>query len=182
MFAGQSKKRNVKFIRPPNLLKQKVGTGGISVDKLNKAQELIGQSSDLFIPFATETLAEIRKQIDAFDTRHNDGEAYIEDFIHPIMDIKANGAMLGYPMASHVSDVCLHFLEVIDTMTHDALQIIDVTHKALSVIVTQDMKGFDKDISTGLRKELNQACDRYFDKHGTAEDVNRIEPNLDMKH
>lgn len=175
MFAGQSKKRDVKFIRPPNILKQKVGTGGINVDKINKAEEIIGSSESLFPPFAKEMLDVIQGLITDFEARKNDGEDYIEDIIHPIMDIKANGAMLGYPMASHISDVSLKFLEVIESMNKDALQIIQVTHKALNLIVVQDMKGFDKQVSGALRKELSEACDRYFEKHGKGKEVERID-------
>ena len=175
MFANQSKKRDVKFIRPPNVLKQKVGSGGIDVAKINKAEEKIGNASDLFPPFAKDMLKHIRALIDDFENRKNDGEAYIEDIIHPIMDMKASGSMLGYPMASHISDVSLGFLEVIEVMNKDALQIIDVTHKALSLIVAQDMKGYDKAVSSALRKELNEACDRYFEKHGEGKDIDRVD-------
>lgn len=180
MFAGQNNKRNVRFIRPPNLIKQKVGSGGLEADKLNAAEALIGESGHLFIPFAKDMLTLLKQLIDVFETRKDEGNDYIEDIIHPIMDIKANGAMLGYPMTSHIADVTLHFLETIDALNVDSIKIIDVTHKALSVVVQQDMKGFDNKISNELRKELNQACDRYIEKHGLGPSPDHVNLNQEI--
>ena len=48
----QVPRRKAEFIKPPNILKAKVGSGGLSEDILNKAQLLLENNTVDFQPLA----------------------------------------------------------------------------------------------------------------------------------
>ena len=61
---NQTPKRRAEFIKPLNTLKQKVGSGGLSEDILNKAQALLENNTVDFLPLAEMYLEGLMKGIE----------------------------------------------------------------------------------------------------------------------
>jgi hypothetical protein len=110
---SQKPRRKAEFIKPPNMLKTKVGTGGLSDDILNKAEDLLENNTVDFQPLAEMYLAglmkgiELAKEADPAD----DQEYVISRMLYPGMQLKANGGMFHYPLVTRIADKLIQFLE-----------------------------------------------------------------------
>jgi DNA-directed RNA polymerase subunit F len=162
-------RKKTKIIKPPNLLKIKVGSGGINKSKISEANEYIEKNTLDFKPYAEEYIQKMKKSLKHIKkTGETDKEA-INSLIKPIMELKGNGAMFNYPLVSDISDIILNFLENLDTLNQDAIDIVDVHEKTLHIIVKKKLSGSGGSYGTELVKELMKACNRYYDKHNITE-------------
>ncbi len=164
------KKKTPRFIKPPNVLKKKVGTGGIDESLLERGQEAINTTEFDFAPYAMQFL----KQLSEFarDAKSNDNfKAAKEKMIGPVMQLKANGGMFRYQLVSDVADIALQFLEAVDEANTDTFDVIRAHENTIKIIINNKLKGDGGREGYALIKELDGACQRYFSKYGKKEDV-----------
>jgi hypothetical protein len=164
---SQPQRRKAEFIRPPNLLKEKVGVGGIGDDILDKAQTLLENNAVDFAPLAEIYLASLMKGIDRVKSRKpsDDPEELIAGVIYPVMQLKANGGMFHYALITSISDRLVQFLEVIENPDPDAMEIVTAFHATIRAIILGGITGRGGKQGDELIDALNDACARYFDKH-----------------
>lgn len=168
MHYKQERKRNAEFITPPNILKQKVGFGGLHNDILDKAQSLLENHAIDFRPLGEiylESLSNGIKYCLRADLSQDDNEALIATMLYPAMQLKANGGMFHYPLITTISDKLIHFLEVIDVPDRDVVEIVTAFHTALRAILIGQVKGDGGQYGNDLQKALEDACFRYFEKY-----------------
>ncbi|GJL85233.1 MAG: hypothetical protein DHS20C02_10080 [Micavibrio sp.] len=155
-----------RFIKPPNILKQKVGVGGIDESLLDQSQEYIENTDLDFAPIAQQFLKEFSSYIKKARTAK--GEINKEKLVRPIMQLKANGGMFRYQLLTDVADICLQFLEGIEGLNKDAIEVLAAHEKTLELIILHQLKGDGGGEGYALVKELDKACKRYFKKHKKA--------------
>lgn len=163
----QPQKRQAEFITPPNLLKQKVGFGGLKDDILDKAQALLENNATDFRPLGEMYLDSMEKGI-KYAKRSittEDSEALIATILFPAMQLKANGGMFHYPLVTRIADRLIQFLEVIDAPDKDALEIVAAFQSTIKAILMGQVKGDGGQYGKELEKALVDACFRYFGKH-----------------
>src|SRR6185436_4324826 len=95
---NQKPRRKAEFIKPLNILKSKVGYGGLGDDILSKAQVLLENNTVDFQPLAEMYLANMMRGIEHAKNppKETDGEALIAGMLYPAMQLKANGGMFRY--------------------------------------------------------------------------------------
>ena len=163
---NQTPKRKAEFINPPNHLKDKVGSGGISDDILDKAEALLENNTVDFQPLAEMYLGSLMKGIDMCkDSSASDDDEYlISTMLYPAMQLKANGGMFHYPLITEVADRLIQFLEVIDAPDLESIEIVLAFHTTMRAIIHGKIKGEGGSHGRELLKALNKACIRYFEK------------------
>ena len=163
---NQTKKREAEFFNPPNRLKQKVGSGGLSDEILQKAQELLENNAVDFAPLAEMYLEALMKGVELAQNPPPtiDNEYIIARMIYPSMQLKANGGMFHYPLVTSVSDRFISFLEVIEEPDSDVIEIAAAFHTTIRAIVFGGIKGDGGKRGKELLKALEDACTRYFNK------------------
>ncbi len=148
-------KTKAKFYNPPNVLRQKCGYGGIDPALLEKSDAFIAQNDVDFGPIAKKILERLDK-----------GVKLVRDSkTAPLIDIKANGAMFKFGLLTEVADIALNFLENIDRLNPDAVEILEVNRRTLHVIIDNNLRGGGGAHGNALLKELTEACQRYYKKH-----------------
>jgi len=157
------KQQDVRYIKPPNLFKQKVGSGGIPQDRLEKGQTLINTTKTDIKPYAEKFLLQFSTAMETADTK--DFRDIKDDIAMPIMQIKANGGMFQYQLLSDVAAIALNFLESVSDFNRDVEKVLTAHQNTIQVILTNEMKGAGGKEGDILIMELNKACKRYFDKH-----------------
>jgi hypothetical protein len=164
---NQEPRRKAEFIRPPNTLKAKVGSGGLSEDILNKAQTLLENSSAEFAPLADLYLTSLMRGVEGARKAKpdDDAENLIAYIIYPAMQLKANGGMFHYPLVSRVADKLIQFLEVIAFPEEDSLEIVVAFLTTIRAITIGKITGNGGHYGDELVDALDLACRRYFDKH-----------------
>lgn len=164
---SKTPKRKAEFFVPPNRLKAKVGKGGLTEDILDKAQALLEENTIDFRPLGEMYLDSMMKGTEQARTpppNLND-EHIIAAILFPAMQLKANGGMFHYTLITQVADRLVQFLEVIDTVDGDALEIVMAFHTTMRAILLGQIKGDGGPRGAALMKALIEACYRYFEKH-----------------
>lgn len=159
--------RQAKFITPPNALKQKVGSGGISDDVLSQAQGLLDNNKFNFKPDGEEILnnmlmamTKARRDDDA-----NNTEEHIVAIMFQAMLLKTNGGMFHYELITKVADKLVQFLEVIEKIDEQELQIVEAFYSTIRAIFLSEIKGTGGAQGQQLYAALVEACTRYFEKY-----------------
>ncbi len=164
---NQKPRRRAEFIKPPNLLKGKVGSGGLSEDILDKAQELLENNTVDFEPLGEMYLDSLMRGIEmakSSDTKHDD-EYVISCMLYPGMQLKANGGMFHYPLVTQIADRLIHFLEVIEEPDIESVEIVLAFHSTIRAVIRGKIQGGGGTHGQALLDALNKACLRYFEKH-----------------
>jgi hypothetical protein len=110
-------------------------------------------------------LTAIREGLRLIQTqRHRfDADALIATIAEPSIQLRANGAIFGYPMVTRVSDLFIRFLETLSGLDDDSLEVINGFNAALNAVIVGQIRQGNED-SEKLYEALEQACDRYFEK------------------
>ena len=164
-YFNQGKKRDVEYIKIPNKLRSKVGSGGLDQKILERAQSVIDNNSHDFVPDAQRHMTAIREGIRLIQTqRHKfDTDALIATIAEPAMQLKANGATFKYPMVTDISALLIRFLETLSDLDEDALDVINGFSAALNAVVVGQIQKTNSE-SEQLYNALEQVCQRYFEK------------------
>lgn len=157
--------KKVKYHVPPNILREKCGTGGVDPAVLTRAQKVIEDNKIDFMPFAERFLDRLDTAIAAARRQKVRDDVIRTGIVNPAMELKANGAMFEYQLISDVSAILLNFLESVDDLNDDALDIVAVHRRTLHVIITGRLRGGGGKDGMALLSELNEACERYFKKY-----------------
>lgn len=167
---NRTPRRKAEFIKPPNMLKQKVGSGGLSDDILAKAQKLLEENTVDFEPLANMYLAALMKGIEMAKgfSPADDTEQVIANMLYPSMQLKANGGMFSYSLVTKIADKLIQFLEVIDEPDIEAVEIVLAFHTTMTAVIHGKVKGDGGSHGADLLTALTDACMRYFDKHPEA--------------
>lgn len=163
---NQTPRRKAEFFTPPNVLKTRVGSGGLSDDILNKAQALLEQNSVDFRPLGEMYLQAMQRGIDQAreKTSEHDEESIIIAMLYPAMQLKANGGMFHYPLITSIADKLIQFLEVVHKLDDEVVEIVLAFQTTIRAILLGQIKGDGGLRGAELMQALVDACYRYFEK------------------
>lgn len=164
----QPKRRKAEVITPPNVLKKKVGSGGLPQERIEQAEQAMYASSIDFKPIGAQYLMQYEGVIDVCkidqDLHDYDHEELIEALIYPVMQLKAHGGMFGYLLIAELSKKMIYLLETIESLDKDVFEILDVYAASLRTIMNNNLRGDCGKNGQELLDEFSQACGRYFVK------------------
>lgn len=156
-----------EFITPPNILKQKMGSGGIPEDILRKSQEFIDNNHIDYEPHAQDYLdtidgiLQLTKKTRSPDSRIE----YMEEISSNIMQLKSSGSMFGYASVTRIADTVLNFLEINEHINTDLYKIIEAHNAAILIILSKKLRGSESKEISSITKELYDAINRYNKKY-----------------
>ena len=164
---NQKPRRKAEFIKPLNILKSKVGYGGISDDILTKAQVLLENNTVDFQPLAEMYLGNMMRGIEYAKNPPEDvdGETLIAGMLYPAMQLKANGGMFRYALVTRIGDKLIQFLEVIAEPDKDAIEIVLAFHTTIRAVLMGRVTGDGGKHGDELMLALEEACLRYFEHY-----------------
>lgn len=163
---SQKQRRRAEFINPPNTIKAKVGSGGLSEEILQKAQLLLENNTVDFQPLAEMYLGTMMTGIEMAKNSgiKDDPEHIISSMLYPAMQLKANGGMFKYDLVTKVADKLIQFLEVIEQADIEAVEIVLAFHTTIRAIVLGRITGSGGKHGDELLSALTEACMRYFEQ------------------
>lgn len=164
---NQPRRRKAEFIKPPNLIKAKVGEGGLSDSILDRAQKLLENNPVDFVPLAEIYLTRMKEGIRKAreSSGHEDTEYLIAGILYPCAQLKANGGMFHYPLVTRIAERFVQFMEVIERIDRESLEIAEAFHTTIRAVITGKVKGDGGQYGDELVEALNDACMRYFEKY-----------------
>ena len=153
-------KKTHQRIQPNDLLAKKIGVGTLSSVVVERSQKVIDQNKIDFIPIAESFLCQLSEAIKHAEEAGFSKKA-LDNIISPVMQVKANASIFKYVLIGDLANVMLGFLENLNGLDQDAIEIITAHHTTLAHLVSRGMKGDGGDIGTALKDELEGACARY---------------------
>ena len=163
---NQPKKRDAEFIKVPNDIQNKVGRGGLSQTILDKAQDIIEKNSFDFVPEAQRQLTALREGMRMIQSQRQrfETDSLVAIISQPAIQLKSNGTTFGYPLVTKIAMLLIRFIEALNDIDDDAVDVIDGFNTALNAVIVGQMKGDGGEDGAALYDALEQACQRYFDK------------------
>lgn len=145
-------------------LQNKVGKGPIDEATIKHSQTLIDTNNVDFGPHALAILQRLKDALDQAKYVGNSFDDMKAMLIKPVMELKANAAIFHYDLVGKLAAIMLGFLENIKIMDADAIEIVRAHHDSLHMIVVRKLSGDGGAAGQALINELQQACERYYNK------------------
>tara|TARA_B100001179_G_scaffold200593_1_gene161162 strand:- start:1007 stop:1486 length:480 start_codon:yes stop_codon:yes gene_type:complete len=155
---------NVRVFKASYDLQHKVGKGPLDEDTVRRCQAVLDREATGFEDLAGDILDQLELAIEKARMGKNDDGALIDEMTQPVMELKANARMFKYGLVSSLANIMLGFLESIDKLDKDAIEIVSAHQKTLYAIISREMKGDGGESGALLERELRDAIRRYFSK------------------
>lgn len=151
----------VEIIHPPNLLKMKVGSGGVDPEKIAKAEAAVAQLADSYLDWALNDLATLQAQLEAARADEPHRRKRVEELFQTAHDMKGQGSTFGYPLVTQVAKHLCHYVEGhLDRNGLPDLAVVAAHVDALTVILRQRVSGDGGETGQLLVRELETLVKR----------------------
>lgn len=159
--------KDARILKANHLLQAKVGIGSIDESKIAKSQRLMDKLAVDFPVMASDYLDRLGFALESA-RKGDESPAYlIQAMTEPVMQIKANAAMFNFALVGSLANVMLNFLETLDHIDKDVIDIVDAHHKTLKLLINNNMQGDGGEYGKQLQDELKDVCRRYFAKQAS---------------
>lgn len=146
------------------MLQQKVGSGPLDEETVKKCQTAIDNNEVDFTPLGLQYLGNLQEAINKAKSPDTDIQEAKQLLTQPVMELKANATFFHYSLIGNLANIMLSFLESIDQLDKDAVDIVEAHHKTLHAIIIKKMAGDGGEHGAIMVKELKDACARYYAK------------------
>jgi len=135
----------IEIINPPNLLKDKVKTGGpgaVDAATLERADAAVANLADQYLDWVVQDLDRIVK---AYEDLKAASEEAVPEKLEAIFqishDIKGQGGSFGYDMMTSVGNQLCRLIEHADATNPKLVEAIAVHIETLKLVIAQRIKG-----------------------------------------
>lgn len=153
-----------RITKASKALQQKAGTGDIDAALIKKADKFIEDNTEDFEPLAAELLQRLGDLLAHIRKEHDYSSQSQAALVDAVMQVKANGRMFKYDLATSLATITLDFLESIPQLDDDVLKLVEALQASLRIIIHRKIKGTGGLDGHNLRTEMEDACQRYFKK------------------
>lgn len=166
-FMTENRTNGVTIIKATRELQSRVGSGELDISTRQRAHEAmtVGLKTD-FTPIALGFLDHLELGIARARDTGLSTRLRLENLSRPVMELKANARMFRYDLVSVLANIMLGFLESIQDIDCDAVEIVAAHHRTLRVIIERQMTGNGGPPGQAIINELQDACNRYFTRRG----------------
>ena len=162
VFKDQKKVRVAEFITPPNILKQKMGAGGIDTSALAMAESYLEHNKVDFRDIGISLVYALHEGLQNSKQVGVDSETGIELMLYPAAQLKAQGAMFHYPFLTRIADILVTFLETVEVIDSDVYKIVEAHKDGFLHILINNITDHGGEYGKTLQQELLAACGRYY--------------------
>jgi hypothetical protein len=155
-------RKDVKIIKADVSLQKRIGIGPLDDRVVERCQKVIDTNTVDFDPLAAEYLDKLREAIAVAKSRSGETKDMIQKMTEPVMQLKANAATFRYTLVGNLANIMLGFLEAVDKIDSNVIEIVAAHEKTLSIIIAKKMTGDGGAHGKLFEQELQNACARYF--------------------
>jgi len=162
IFKNRTKVRDATIVTLPNTLKQKLGVGGIEASIRSSAQDFINNNNVDFQPLGKALLHTLTDAIEKSKKRELKGEEAINAMLYPAAQLQSQGSLFRYPFVSEIAAVLVSFLETVEALDGDVLDVACVHRDVFAYILKNNRAKNSSPHDQRLHSSLIDACKRYY--------------------
>lgn len=140
MSQGAGGGRSFQVINPPNLLKQKVGSGGLDANSIKKAEKVFDSLRGEFEEIAKGDVAKLALAAAALLGNPNDIKKRQEVYMLS-HELRGQGGSYGYPLVTRFGDQLCRYLDATDMLDAKTLIIVKAAADAIAVVINNKVSG-----------------------------------------
>lgn len=140
MSQGSGGGRNFQVINPPNLLKQKAGSGGVEPHALKKAEKVFDGLRGEFEEIARGDVVKLVAAANALLGNPNDIKKRQEVYMIA-HELRGQGGSYGYPLVTRFGDQLCRYLDATDMLDAKSLIIVKAASDAIAVVINAKVSG-----------------------------------------
>ena len=155
----------LEVINPPNVLKDKVGTGGpgaVDMEALERAEEVIVGMTDSYLEWVAEDLKKIDEAFAKLQAATGDRKKELEGVFHVSHDIKGQGGSFGYDLMTAIGNELCRFIEKVDKIGPEEVIAVKLHIDSMKLVIGEDMKGQGGEAGEKMLAGLQQVCDKLL--------------------
>jgi hypothetical protein len=132
--------RSFQVINPPNLLKKKVGSGGLDANALKKAEKVFDGLRGEFEEIAGRDVVKLVEAAKVLVASPNDLKKRQEVYMIA-HELRGQGGSYGYPLVTRFGDQLCRYLDATDMLDAKSLIIVKAAADAISVVINAKVSG-----------------------------------------
>jgi hypothetical protein len=157
-------KRPIEVFMPPNMLKAKVGTGGLDSSAIKRAEAAI---DDLKDEFGAWIVADVNRLVDTRDGYKAQTNAdTLGNLYRASHDLKGQASTFDFPLVARVASSLCKLTDDTTFGLELPIALINAHVEAIKVIVREEVKDPTHQTGTVLAGELEQQVGAFLQKHG----------------
>ena len=160
-----AKQQPMEIFMPPNVLKAKVGNGGIDAKVLKRAEQVIEEMKEEFEDWIVKDVENLSRARQAFEAQRT--HATLNTLYRAAHDLRGQAATFDFPLVARVA----HSLSNLTDGTGEnngaglPMVLIDAHVDAIKLIVRDKIKDPSDRMGTVLASELEAKTNSYLEKH-----------------
>lgn len=143
-------------------LRKEVAESLLNPTLIQRGQSILDSNRIDFVPLVTHFLDQLSKAVEVAQSKENPGRRDLSNLIDEVMQIKANAKIFKYDLVGDLAGIMLHFLEELNEIDANVVQIIEAHQKTLRHLINHEIKGDGGASGEILKEELTSACNRYM--------------------
>jgi chemotaxis protein histidine kinase CheA len=157
------KEKPIEIFMPPNILKAKVGSGGIAASALQRAEQVIEELKEEFEEWIEKDVEQLVRTHEAFEARRT--EANLARFYRAAHDLRGQAATFDFPLVARIANSLANLTEEAGSGSSLPTVLVEAHVDAIKVIIRDKIK--DPTDATGieLARELEGKTAAYLKKH-----------------
>ena len=148
--------RGFQVINPPNLLKKKVGSGGLEPSAIRKAEKVFDGLRGEFEEIAGRDVVKLVEAANVLLANPNDLKKRQEVYMLA-HELRGQGGSYGYPLVTRFGDQLCRYLDATDGLDAKSLVIVKAAADAIAVVINAKVSGDGGDTGRQLVGMLDKA-------------------------
>ena len=159
-------KRPIEIFMPPNVLKAKMGNGGLDLSAVQRAEQAIDDLKGEFTGWVVEDVNRLAEAQQAY-AKQSDGET-LGDLYRAAHDLKGQATTFDFPLVSRIASSLCKLTDDANSGLPLPLALIAAHIDAIKVIVRDNLKDPSDQMASVLAAELESQVAGFLAKHATA--------------
>ena len=160
------KKQPIEMFMPPNILKAKVGSGGLDISAIKRGEQAIEELKDEFAGWMIEDVNRLMQTRDAYEARRE--TEILGNLYRAAHDLKGQAATFNFPLVARVASSLCKLTDELDHTVAVPMPLIDAHVDAIKVIVREGIKDGGSPVASVLAEELERQVAAFLEKHAAA--------------
>jgi chemotaxis protein histidine kinase CheA len=161
-----AKQHPIEIFMPPNVLKAKVGGGGLDASVLERAEQAVAALKEEFGAWVAKDVARLAQA--RADYEKSPGERSFRELYRAAHDLRGQGTTFDFPLITRVATSLCALGDGMEGGKPLPQKLIDAHVNAIHAVVRNDIRDPQDATASVLAAELERQVSAFLEKHGAA--------------